>query len=56
MLTVTGLPKVFPLISEILLALGIVESHAPNPCSLEDRGVFMLIQADASRYFEPSAL
>lgn len=47
-------PPILPLPPETELARGIVESHCPYHCSLEVNGVFKLIQALVSRYFEPS--
>ena len=43
-----GLPNVLPFIPEILLALGIVESHCPYPCSFDEKGMLMCIHADVS--------
>ena len=51
----------FPIVTELelsvgLLALGIVESVCEYDCSLDDKGVSMLIQAEQVSVFVPSLL
>jgi hypothetical protein len=54
-LTVIGLPNVFPFMPDILLALGIVVSVCEYPCSSDDT-TSMLTHAEVSSVFVPSEL